>query len=135
MKFAEIPGRLSQLLFPPDPIIINHTISVEGADQKKTSCYDIDVEVDDNLKVISHFFVFAIEKFSIFQVIIIFLLVPVYFCLGIANYFVNSLLHKVEHSNFCHPLTTQYYNCLSTRTWNLKERSLILFTTCFQLRL
>lgn len=54
MKFAEIPGRLNQLLFPPDPIIINHTISVEGADQKKTSCYDIDVEVDDNLKV-KHF--------------------------------------------------------------------------------
>lgn len=51
MKFAEIPGRLNQLLFPPDPIVINHTISVEGADQKKTSCYDIDVEVDDNLKV------------------------------------------------------------------------------------
>lgn len=51
MKFAEIPGRLNQLLFPPDPIIINHTISVEGVDQKKTSCYDIDVEVDDNLKV------------------------------------------------------------------------------------
>ncbi|XP_042883353.1 brahma-associated protein of 60 kDa-like isoform X2 [Penaeus japonicus] len=50
MKFAEIPGRLNQLLFPPDPIVINHTISVEGADQKKTSCYDIDVEVDDNLK-------------------------------------------------------------------------------------
>ncbi|KAK8384576.1 hypothetical protein O3P69_014271 [Scylla paramamosain] len=50
MKFAEIPGRLNQLLFPPDPIIINHTISVEGVDQKKTSCYDIDVEVDDNLK-------------------------------------------------------------------------------------
>ena len=51
MKFAEIPGRLNQLLFPPDPIVINHTISVEGIDQKKTSCYDIDVEVDDNLKV------------------------------------------------------------------------------------
>jgi len=50
MKFAEIPGRLNQLLFPPDPIIINHTISVEGADQKKTSCYDIAVEIDDNLK-------------------------------------------------------------------------------------
>ncbi|KAB7494973.1 Brahma-associated protein [Armadillidium nasatum] len=51
MKFAEIPGRLNQLLFPPDPIVINHTISVEGIDQKKTSCYDIDVEVDDNLKI------------------------------------------------------------------------------------
>ena len=33
--------------------MINHTIAVEdlrGPDQKKTSCYDIDVEVDDTLK-------------------------------------------------------------------------------------
>ena len=51
MKFAEIPGRLNQLLFPPDPIMISHTIAVEGAEQKKTERYDIDVEVDDNLKV------------------------------------------------------------------------------------
>uniref|UniRef100_A0A023F5K6 Putative swi/snf transcription activation complex subunit n=1 Tax=Triatoma infestans TaxID=30076 RepID=A0A023F5K6_TRIIF len=52
MKFAEIPQRLNPLLHPPDPIVINHTIrySVEGADQKQTSCYDIDVEVDDTLK-------------------------------------------------------------------------------------
>ena len=50
MKFSEIPQRLNQLLMPPDPIIINHVISVEGSDQKKTSCYDIDVEVDDTLK-------------------------------------------------------------------------------------
>jgi len=50
MKFAEIPGRLNQLLFPPDPIMISHTIAVEGAEQKKTERYDIDVEVDDNLK-------------------------------------------------------------------------------------
>ena len=50
MKFSEIPQRLNQLLMPPDPIIINHVISVEGSDQKKTACYDIDVEVDDTLK-------------------------------------------------------------------------------------
>lgn len=50
MKFAEIPQRLNQLLHPPDPIVINHIISVEGPDQKKTACYDIDVEVDDTLK-------------------------------------------------------------------------------------
>ena len=73
MKFAEIPQRLNPLLHPPDPIVsnsltllyeslnnygfnfqvINHTIAVEdlrGPDQKKTSCYDIDVEVDDTLK-------------------------------------------------------------------------------------
>merc|ERR1719499_933326 len=53
MKFAEIPQRLNPLLHPPDPIVINHLISVEelrGPEQKKTACYDIDVEVDDNLK-------------------------------------------------------------------------------------
>ncbi|XP_037075566.1 brahma-associated protein of 60 kDa-like [Pollicipes pollicipes] len=50
MKFAEIPHRLNSLLHPPDPIVINHTITVEGAEQKKTACYDIEVEVDDTLK-------------------------------------------------------------------------------------
>ncbi|XP_013781507.1 brahma-associated protein of 60 kDa-like [Limulus polyphemus] len=50
LKFAEIPQRLHQLLHPPEPIVINHVISVEGPDTKKTSCYDIDVEVDDSLK-------------------------------------------------------------------------------------
>lgn len=51
MKFAEIPQRLGPLLHPPDPIVINHMISVEGgAENKQTACYDIDVEVDDTLK-------------------------------------------------------------------------------------
>ncbi|KAK6620368.1 Brahma-associated protein of 60 kDa [Polyplax serrata] len=50
MKFAEIPQRLNPLLHPPDPIVINHIISVEGTEQKQTACYDIDVEVDDTLK-------------------------------------------------------------------------------------
>merc|ERR1719216_359044 len=53
MKFAEIPQRLSSLLHPPDPIVINHVISVEElklTDSKKTACYDIDVEIDDTLK-------------------------------------------------------------------------------------
>ena len=48
MKFAEIPQRLNPLLHPPDPIVINHSISVEELKQtetKKTACYDIDVEV------------------------------------------------------------------------------------------
>ncbi|KAF7998573.1 hypothetical protein HCN44_010981 [Aphidius gifuensis] len=47
MKFAEIPQRLSLLLHPPDPIVINH---VEGTERKQTACYDIDVEVDDTSK-------------------------------------------------------------------------------------
>ncbi|XP_013410680.1 SWI/SNF-related matrix-associated actin-dependent regulator of chromatin subfamily D member 1 isoform X5 [Lingula anatina] len=51
MKFSEIPQRLHALLMPPDPIVINHVILVEGPDAaKKTACYDIDVEVDDTLK-------------------------------------------------------------------------------------
>merc|ERR1711990_1223458 len=53
MKFAEIPQRLNPLLHPPDPIVINHLITVEElrqAETKKTACYDIDVEVDDTLK-------------------------------------------------------------------------------------
>ncbi|XP_069778738.1 SWI/SNF-related matrix-associated actin-dependent regulator of chromatin subfamily D member 3-like isoform X3 [Narcine bancroftii] len=50
LKFSEIPQRLTNLLLPPDPIIINHLISVDLSDQKKTACYDIDVEVDDPLK-------------------------------------------------------------------------------------
>lgn len=45
MKFAEIPGKLHNLLMPPDPIVINHVITVEGPDSRKTACYDIDVEV------------------------------------------------------------------------------------------
>jgi len=35
---------------PPDPIVINHVISVDPSDQKKTACYDIDVEVEEPLK-------------------------------------------------------------------------------------
>lgn len=51
MKFAEIPQRLNPLLHPPDPIVINHVITVEGGtENKQTACYDIDVEVDDTLK-------------------------------------------------------------------------------------
>ncbi len=50
MKFSEIPQRLHNLLMPPDPIVINHTITVEASDSKKTACYDIDVEIDDTLK-------------------------------------------------------------------------------------
>ncbi|XP_044178824.1 SWI/SNF-related matrix-associated actin-dependent regulator of chromatin subfamily D member 1-like [Acropora muricata] len=50
MKFSEIPQRLSALLLPPDPIVINHLISKETPENKRTTCYDIDVEVDDTLK-------------------------------------------------------------------------------------
>lgn len=51
LRFADIPHLLQSLLHPPDPIIIHHVISVDPADAKKQSCYDIEVEVDDTLKV------------------------------------------------------------------------------------
>lgn len=50
MRFSEIPMKLAGLLQHPDPIVINHVISVDPNDQKKTACFDIDVEVDDPLK-------------------------------------------------------------------------------------
>uniref|UniRef100_A0A183SFE7 SWIB domain-containing protein n=1 Tax=Schistocephalus solidus TaxID=70667 RepID=A0A183SFE7_SCHSO len=50
MRFAEIPNRLAQLQHAPDPIVINHVIINEGEDPNKTSCYDIEVEVDDVYK-------------------------------------------------------------------------------------
>uniref|UniRef100_A0A671PP02 SWI/SNF-related matrix-associated actin-dependent regulator of chromatin subfamily D member 2-like n=1 Tax=Sinocyclocheilus anshuiensis TaxID=1608454 RepID=A0A671PP02_9TELE len=50
MRFSDIPMKLASLLQHPDPIVINHIISVDPNDQKKTACFDIDVEVDDPLK-------------------------------------------------------------------------------------
>ncbi|XP_056628026.1 SWI/SNF-related matrix-associated actin-dependent regulator of chromatin subfamily D member 2 isoform X2 [Triplophysa dalaica] len=50
MRFSDIPMKLAGLLQHPDPIVINHSISVDPNDQKKTACFDIDVEVDDPLK-------------------------------------------------------------------------------------
>merc|ERR1719216_322310 len=35
MKFAEIPQRLSSLLHPPDPIVINHVISVRSSSRPR----------------------------------------------------------------------------------------------------
>uniref|UniRef100_A0A8C1N910 SWI/SNF related, matrix associated, actin dependent regulator of chromatin, subfamily d, member 2 n=1 Tax=Cyprinus carpio TaxID=7962 RepID=A0A8C1N910_CYPCA len=50
MRFSDIPMKLASLLQHPEPIVINHIISVDPNDQKKTACFDIDVEVDDPLK-------------------------------------------------------------------------------------
>ncbi|XP_015777698.1 PREDICTED: LOW QUALITY PROTEIN: SWI/SNF-related matrix-associated actin-dependent regulator of chromatin subfamily D member 1-like [Acropora digitifera] len=47
---TEMPQRISAWLLPPDPIVINHLISKETPENKRTTCYDIDVEVDDTLK-------------------------------------------------------------------------------------
>ncbi|XP_059756575.1 LOW QUALITY PROTEIN: SWI/SNF-related matrix-associated actin-dependent regulator of chromatin subfamily D member 2-like [Balaenoptera ricei] len=50
LRFSEIAMKRARLLQHPDPIVVNHVISVDPNDQKKTACYDLDVEVDDPLK-------------------------------------------------------------------------------------
>ncbi|XP_078488142.1 SWI/SNF-related matrix-associated actin-dependent regulator of chromatin subfamily D member 1 [Ciona intestinalis] len=50
IRFADVPQLLQPLLHPPDPIVIQHVISVDPADAKKQACYDIEVEIDDTLK-------------------------------------------------------------------------------------
>uniref|UniRef100_A0A8C9BQE8 DM2 domain-containing protein n=1 Tax=Phocoena sinus TaxID=42100 RepID=A0A8C9BQE8_PHOSS len=50
LRFSEIPMKLARLLQHPDPIVVNHVISLDPNNRKKTGCYDIDVEVDDPLK-------------------------------------------------------------------------------------
>lgn len=53
MRFGEIPSRLTPYLHPADPIVINHLIVVEPNNElnnKRQSCYDIDVEIDDPLR-------------------------------------------------------------------------------------
>jgi len=62
MKFSEIPSKLQPLLVSPEPIIINHTVTVEGPDAKKTACYDIDVDIDDPLKSQMNSFVMSTQN-------------------------------------------------------------------------
>ncbi|KAJ8784605.1 hypothetical protein J1605_007956 [Eschrichtius robustus] len=50
LRFSEIAMKLARLPQHPDPTVVNHVISVDPNDQKKTACYDLDVEVDDPLK-------------------------------------------------------------------------------------
>lgn len=47
MKFCEIPTKLNSLLYPLDPIVINHSI-VRGIGETQRSIYEMDVEVEDN---------------------------------------------------------------------------------------
>ncbi|RDD40204.1 SWI/SNF-related matrix-associated actin-dependent regulator of chromatin subfamily D member 1 [Trichoplax sp. H2] len=50
MKFNEIPQRLNGLLHPPDPVVIKYCISPDTPDEKRTTCCDVEVEVDDTLR-------------------------------------------------------------------------------------
>ena len=50
IRFSDIPNKLHMHCMPPDPIIINHMVNIESNEPKRTSIYDITVEVDDNLR-------------------------------------------------------------------------------------
>lgn len=58
IRFADIPGRLHPLLSPPDPIAIHHKISCDPNEstRNKTTCYDIEVEIDDPLRQVQSSF-------------------------------------------------------------------------------
>lgn len=60
MKFLEIFQWFYVLFMLLEFIIINYVISVDLNDQKKIVCYDIDVEVDDILKIQMNFFLLFI---------------------------------------------------------------------------
>jgi len=55
MKFSEIPAKLSNLLSPPDPIVIHHSI-VRNSGETQRATFDFEVEVEDYIdtKVLNH---------------------------------------------------------------------------------
>lgn len=55
MKFSEIPGKLDQLLTPPDPIVINHSI-VRGTGETQRATFDFEVEIEDTIdtRILNH---------------------------------------------------------------------------------
>ena len=55
--------KLAGLLLHPDPIVINHVISMGPDNQKKTACYDVNVVVDNLLKAqMSNFLAFTTNQ-------------------------------------------------------------------------
>lgn len=50
IRFSDIPGKLHSHCMPPDPIAIQHSINIDLTEPKRTSIYEIDVEVDDVLR-------------------------------------------------------------------------------------
>lgn len=50
IRFSDIPNKLHMHCMPPDPIVINHMINIETNEPKRTSIYDITVEIDDTLR-------------------------------------------------------------------------------------
>ncbi|RKO90599.1 SWI/SNF and RSC complex subunit Ssr3, partial [Blyttiomyces helicus] len=50
IPFSDLPDRLSRFLLPPDPVVIEHVVTVDKEFSMSRFAYDIEVEVDDPLK-------------------------------------------------------------------------------------
>lgn len=50
IRFSDIPSKLHLHCMPPEPIVINHMINIDANDQKRTSIYDIDIDIDDIIR-------------------------------------------------------------------------------------
>lgn len=68
IRFADIPNKLHMHCMPPDPIVINHMINIEANEPKRTSIYDITVEVDDTLRDQMKSFLSASQSQSMMEV-------------------------------------------------------------------
>lgn len=67
IRFSDIPNKLHMHCMPPDPIVINHMINIETNEPKRTSIYDITVEVDDTLREQMKNFLSASQSQSILE--------------------------------------------------------------------
>lgn len=56
MKFSEIPAKLSNLLSPPDPIVIHHSIARTMGEPRNLATFDFEVEVEDSIdgRILQH---------------------------------------------------------------------------------
>lgn len=68
IRFSDIPNKLHMHCMPPDPIVINHMINIEQNEPKRTSIYDITVEVDDVLRDQMKTFLSASQSQSMLEV-------------------------------------------------------------------
>lgn len=68
IRFSDIPNKLHMHCMPPDPIVINHMINIETNEPKRTSIYDINVEIDDTLRDQMKGFLSASQSQSMMEV-------------------------------------------------------------------
>ncbi len=68
IRFSDIPNKLHMHCMPPDPIVINHLINIETNEPKRTSIYDISVEVEDGVREQMKGFLAASQSQSMMEI-------------------------------------------------------------------